>query len=326
MTALDETRKRLDLALAGSADERVAVTMLARGSALGEGVVSRVDFVGELTSEVTHDVVRYARQLLGRELLPYDPSYQPSSSQALIDDLAQAPELARVNALVLNDDVALDDASESAAETAVVAMIHRLDGTTEPVVVYRVKGHGIATRRATGVRALIPRDGVYERADSEILYYESRFDALVIGDSVMVTAPSILQRRLGSPRRAQQLAKDTFVRVTSSLDIEGAEELLAAVSSDPAMIAKMIAVHRILEAEPQYRDFLTMERILTFLDHNPDLGIATSGQGGARQLVFQPSPRTRYKIIKLIADDYLRSDLSNRQYEAGSKHRVDGAA
>ena len=35
--------------------------------------------------------------------------------------------------------------------------------------------------------------------------------------------------------------------------------------------------------------------------------------------MFESSPRTRYAIVKLMADDYLRSDLTKRSYEAGSK-------
>lgn len=44
------------------------------------------------------------------------------------------------------------------------------------------------------------------------------------------------------------------------------------------------------------------------------------------RLVFEPSPQTRYLIPKALADDFLRSELTDRHYEVGSKQRIDGRA
>jgi hypothetical protein len=39
--------------------------------------------------------------------------------------------------------------------------------------------------------------------------------------------------------------------------------------------------------------------------------------------VFEPSPQSRYLIPKALADDFLRSELTDRRYEAGSKQRIE---
>jgi hypothetical protein len=88
------------------------------------------------------------------------------------------------------------------------------------------------------------------------------------------------------------------------------------------MVAKMAQLSRTLEAEPEYAALLTTKRILKFLDDNPQIPIATTGRGDERRLVFETSPQKRYLIVKALADDYLRSELSQRTYEVGSKLRI----
>jgi predicted nucleic acid-binding protein len=49
---------------------------------------------------------------------------------------------------------------------------------------------------------------------------------------------------------------------------------------------------------------------------------AITGTGKNRSLVFSPTPATRFQIVKLLDDDYLRSVLTDRDYQAGSKVRA----
>ena len=304
------------LASALDADATVS-SFLVRGPHLAAGVLSRIDFEAELAREVDLDVRRHAARLLDREWLPYDPAYQPSPAQALLDELPLVPHLQRLHTELVRDDLPID----RQPDLPVVAMAHRLDLPT-PVVAYRVQGAGIATRRPRGLRALVPRDGVYERHSGDLLWYEPRVDVLVCGDDVLVTAPTTLQRRLQAPERAAEMAARTFTRITRQLRIEGVADLLAAVAGDPVMVAKMAALHRLLEADPGYADLVTTERLLAFVDANPDIGVAVTGTGPERRLLFEPAPQQRYRIVKLLADDYLRSELTDRRYEAGSKHRL----
>ncbi len=312
-------------ALSSSVAEVALATFLVRGGSLSEGELSRIDFEADVAAEVIGDVLGFAASLADRELLAYDPSYRLSSGQALTDDLAEAPDLARLQRDVDGGAVPLDRASSGSADAVpIAAMAHRVDAASgSAVTVWRIKGPGIATRRPSGIRILVPRSGVYERVSDELVYYQPRFDALVVDDVVFVTAPTTLQRALGSPERARTMARAVFKRATREVDIEGAMDLLDAVSSDPAMIAKMAQLSRTLEADPGYAAVLTTRNLLEFLDANPQIPIATAGEGQARHLVFEPSPQTRYLIPKALADDFLRSELTDRRYEAGSKQRIE---
>jgi hypothetical protein len=67
---------------------------------------------------------------------------------------------------------------------------------------------------------------------------------------------------------------------------------------------------------------MTMPRLTRFVREHRHLGIEVEGSGSSASLVFNPAPATRFKILNLLDDDYLRSVLTERDYEAGSKTRT----
>ena len=295
-------------------------TALVRGSSFAGGDVSRIEFTESLAAQVASDVRAWATSVAGKRFIPYDPSYQTDASQVLVERLAEVLDLAGIDAQVRGGDLADDAASDGAAP--VMAMVHAVGSGTTRLVAYRLKGPGIATQRARRGLALVPRDGIFEPYDREILFYEPRFDALTCGDFVFFTAASLIQRALNSPEKAQQLARDALKAATAKLKIHGLEELEEAVVNDPVMRAKMAQVGRLLAGDEEYASFLTTENLIAFADGNPAYELQVTEIQGERLLSFDPSPQRRYQIPKLLADDYLRSQLTERAYEAGSKHRV----
>lgn len=49
------------------------------------------------------------------------------------------------------------------------------------------------------------------------------------------------------------------------------------------------------------------------------LNIPTTDVDGEKQLVFRSEPDQRFRILKLVDDDYLRSTMTNHRYEVNSK-------
>ncbi|WP_309617868.1 Kiwa anti-phage protein KwaB-like domain-containing protein [Salinibacterium sp.] len=337
-TSLETLRVELTAAIHAIQVDAAASNFLVRGRSLSDSAPRAITFDQQTTMEVAADVLSYAEAILAKQWLAYDPSYQLASNQALVDELGEVPELGRLHSALQaapldstppasTPPVSTGPASTPPVSTKddplnshVVATVHRAwKSPTLGLTAYRLKGPGIATRRPRGIRILVPRGGIFERIDTEVVYYEPGFDALVFGDHVFVTSITTLQRSLGSTQRARAMATRTFARATSKLAIEGADELAAAVATDPAMVAKMAQLSRILDNELEYAALLTTDRILAFLDRNPHVPIATTGTGSERRLLFEASPQKRYLIVKALADDYLRSELSQRTYEVGSK-------
>jgi hypothetical protein len=314
-TLQTELAGRIDAARANPAGN----DFLVRGRDLGTGQPREITFEQRMAAEVRTDVLDFAASVLDREWLAYDPSYSLSTGQAFADDLAEVPELARIHRAIVGGRAPADVQGEN-----IVAMAHEVFADpARSLVAYRIKGPGIATRRPRGLRTLVLRGNILEPIDGEIVVYEPRFDAIVVGDAVLVTATTTLTRALGSTDRIQKLAKETFAKATTAVSIEGGDALAEAAASDPAMASKMAQLARVLDEDPDYATLLTTANLLEFLDRNPQVHIATSGEGERRRLVFEPAPRTRYAIVKLMADDYLRSDLTKRRYEVGSKAQLE---
>ncbi|MGC5225398.1 hypothetical protein ACPW96_22775 [Micromonospora sp. DT81.3] len=287
-----------------------------RGDALTDAEVSRFDLIASMAADVVDDVERAVEGLTRKQFLAYDPSYQTSTSQVLVETLSEVPEFAAVDAAVRLGDLPYDSGG-----SPVIAMAHGIGRGAGRVVAYRLKGPGIATRRSQGI-TLIPRDGVYRPIDGDILFYEPRFDAFTCAGYAYFTTVTLIQTKLHAADKARQLARDTLKDVTAKIRIDGFAELEHAVIEDPSMRAKMAYVARLLQSDPDYGRNLTTKKLIAFVEAHPDYDIPISEVGGKKALRFDGSPQHRHQIPRLLADDYLHSYLTNRNYEAGSKQRV----
>lgn len=287
-----------------------------RGDALAGAQVSGFDLVSDMAADVANDVAGAATALSQKQFLDYDPSYQTSTSQVLVENLSEIPELAAVDAEIRRADVPND-----AGGPQVVAMAHAVGTTPNRIVAYRLKGPGIATRRPRGI-TLIPRGGIYRPIHGEVLYYEPRFDVFTCAGFAYFTTVSLIQTKLHADEKARQLARDTLATVTAKVRIGRFADLEKAVMDDPTMRAKMAYVARLVQSDPEYAKNLTTKKLVKFVEDNPDYNIPVSTVGGAKVLLFDPSPQRRHQIPRLLSDDYLHSYLTERNYEAGSKQRV----
>lgn len=287
-----------------------------RGESLAEATVTGYDLESDMADQVLADVVQAAEAMTRKQFLAYDPSYQTSSSQVLVESIADIPELAAVDAEIRLGDVADDNGG-----AAVVAMTHSVSNGGERIVAYRLKGAGIATRRSKDI-PLVPRDGVYRPLTGDILYYEPRFDAITAGGFIFFNTVTLVTTKLQAPEKARRLARETLKSVTADIRIQGYEQLEAAVMDDPTMRSKMAHVARLVQDDAEYASHLTTARLVEFVTDHPQYDIATAEIDGEKTLKFDPAPQHRHKILRLLADDYLHSYLTNRDYEAGSKQGV----
>ena len=313
---MTEEPARQALATALAANPTGLDNFVVRGDSLASSELTRFDLVDGMASDVVGDIRRFAEALTGKQFLDYDPSYQTSSSQVLVENLSDIPELSAIDAAVRRGDLPND-----AGGTAVVAMAHAVGTGANRIVAYRLKGPGIATRRSGGI-TLIPRDGVYRPIEGDVLFYEPRFDVLTCGEFAYFTTVTLIQTKLQAPDKARQLARDTLTAVTAKIRIDGFAELEQAVMEDPSMRAKMAYIARLLLSDPDYAKDLTTKKLIAFVESFPDYDIPISAVDGKRALRFDASPQHRHQIPRLLADDFLHSYLTDRNYEAGSKQRV----
>ena len=173
------------------------------------------------------------------------------------------------------------------------------------------------------VYSLVRRDGQYDRLEpADVLLMRSEFDVVVIAGHAFFFLKATFERAFGFLDELKKASAATFDSVTSRLRITGMAELRAACTSQPQMMAKMASIRRNMDEDPAYAAAMTMPRLLAYVEANPAVNIEIAGTGKDRSLVFNPTPARRFQIVKLLDDDYLRSVLTNRDYEAGSKTRA----
>jgi hypothetical protein len=173
------------------------------------------------------------------------------------------------------------------------------------------------------VYSLVRRDGQYDRLEpADLLLMRAEFDVIVILGHAFFFLKPTFERAFGFFEELRQASATTFDRVSARLRISGIDELRAACTSQPQMMAKMASIKRSLDEDPDYAAAMTMPNLLAYVEENPAVNIEIAGTGRGRSLVFNPSLATRFQILKLLDDDYLRSVLTHRTYEAASKVRA----
>jgi len=230
-----------------------------------------------------------------------------------------------LNAIQTAVDTADLDAFDSRADYAknvsmVAARFSTRDGDT--ATFYRVADTLLQFTK-NKVFSLVRRDGQYDRlAPADVLLMRSEFDVVVIAGHAFFFLKPTFERAFGFLEQLKKASAATFKSVTSGLRITGMAELRAACTNQPQMMAKMASIRRSMDEDPAYAEAMTMPKLLDYIEAHPEVNIEIAGTGRHRSLIFNPTPATRFQIVKLLDDDYLRSVLTDRDYEAGSKTRA----
>ncbi|MFL6068639.1 MAG: Kiwa anti-phage protein KwaB-like domain-containing protein [Gaiellaceae bacterium] len=314
-------RERLDdLASAFVADGAVAGVLEAATvarppapDALPEGRVLALAEDAELyfRSLLTEAVVAL---LEGGRLRKFDPLYKPDADEvewARIDDIPAAA-LAVDRYANLSPLAPFDPADESYKRrmrywVAVVTAADR-----RQAFFFRSFSASAELRRKRGA-ALVSRNGTFTRVDEHIFLFDRNVDCFVFGEYVFVLRHADFRRIFEQldvvRRRAARAARDVLAKVP----IANAEDFIKACSSQAAMAEKLLAVR-----ERDYFDRLSYAMLAPVIEEF-NLNIPTRDEDGTAHLVFESTPEQRWRILKLIDDDYLRSAMTSHRYEVNSK-------
>jgi Domain of unknown function (DUF4868) len=251
--------------------------------------------------------------------LNYGPVVLCPGGHCLVLANADSSRLAAVTAAVVAHPTTRFDPRAPAASKlfALAAELRLPNGRT--IIGFREQRPARALARSKSV-ALLYRDGRFDQLNPlEVLQLDLAFDVLTAEGFAYFEKKRTFERLFDHLAPLVAAARATFQAVTANLRIKGLAEMEAACTSDVNMMTKMASISRSMTADPAYATALTMRNLLDFVDHHSQYGIKTIGRGANRQLVFEPPPTERYKILHLLDDDYLHSQLTQRSYESGSK-------
>lgn len=276
-----------------------------------------------LTSEAQADVAAIARGVRGRlqeaTLIQYGPAVLVPPQHWMHVSQSEAAVLSQVEQIVGQTDLEgfSGKGTSVGAVRLIAARITCADGTV--MTFYRVADTMLQLKKSKAL-ALFASDGVYSKLEAaDLLLLQPDFDVVVIGGFAFFAKKPTFERAFGFIEELKKESLATFKAVTSTLNIKGIDELEAACTSQPQMMAKMSSIKRSMDDDSSYATAMTMEKLLKYIDEHPQVDIEVVEENGDKLLVFDPSPRRRFQIVKLLDDDFLHSVLTARDYEAGSK-------
>jgi hypothetical protein len=248
------------------------------------------------------------------------------TSRALPDShlmWVRTDNVAMLNTLDLDDDArsaapafAMDDATKANLKMTITTSATEADDFR--ATVFRITRNTARLARSKRL-ATVFRNGTFDRIDDEVLLFNHEIDAVATEGFVFFSKKRPFERSFEFLEDLRAHAGETFEHATRQLRILGISELRSAATSDINMMAKMASIRRKLEENPAYAAAMTMPNLLRFIDSHPGVEVCLEGEGEDRRFVFQSSPATRYKILKLLDDDFLTSDLTRLDYEVDSK-------
>jgi hypothetical protein len=253
------------------------------------------------------------------EVINYGPATSCIGNQVMWKPLTDVPLLGSIvtdSADLAN--VVLFDPKKAKLTNARLTAIRVEAETGSPIVfIQAVAGSQVVTQ-STKFGVLVKK-GVIDVPKGDLLLLNRGVTAIVASGVNFFANRKSFQTLFRLLQELQERAEATFRAVTSALRIDGFDAMLSAVTTQSQMLGKMASIQSKLDKYPQYKDALTMPKLVAFVQGHPECGVDVAGQEDGTKLVFRPDPQHRFKILKLLDDDYLRSELTSLEYEANSK-------
>ena len=300
------------------------LTMLMVTEALTDPVAYEVPLSGELASELLAQCAESAGTAADAELRPADPGLSPSAQQWLYSPVLPDSALAAVEALVTRPSHPQYDRSvEFGRKSLLVLRVRDADGRDLGRLYQAFSPEKALQRRK--VWALWSGEQ-FVRLTEEPLVIDRGLRLIVLdgpdGRTVVMQSPATYQGMFGALPELRKSAEKTYRASIGKLDIVDGDKLEAACRSDLNMMRKLVSIQAKLD-RPGYADAVTMPALVTFLKKHPTIDVPVQDADGPHpKLVFSPDAQHRWAILKLLDDDFLRSELTDITYEANSKTQL----
>jgi hypothetical protein len=306
-------------ALAAAADlgEGETQILLFASAGPGEFGVRRVNPSQAVANKFRAIASAWTTDLTSRTRVPYSAGRTPSAYEIAVLPIQGNGSVEGVIASMA-EPVAIELYSDSAfaRQLRFYVIAARLPNPGW-VYFFKAKGETLRLKRTKKV-ALVPSGAVYDELDADPLMFDETFDAVVAdGYALIVNQPSF-ERALAFVEQASAAAAATLNQLLSTVSVKNAADFLIAAGSDLNMVSKLRSIAEKMAANPAYASAMTTDKLIEFAEAR-GIAVDTEEVNGVRQFVFFPDPQHRWRILKLLDDDYLHSSLTDLDYEVNSK-------
>lgn len=293
--------------------------LLVNGHRSDSPTVYDVPISAELAGQLLSQVAETATGALDAEFRPVEPGFTPGPAQWVHARMEDGP-LIDLEALVLAPTHQQYDRSTEFGRRSLLVLRVRSRGGADLGRLYQGFSPEKALAHSNRILAFW-KDDQFTSLDAEPLVIDRALRLFALHDVAVMKTNSAYESLFGALPELKVQAAATFAATFGTLDIVGADELQAACESDINMMRKLSSIAHKMK-QPGYPAALDMPSVLNFLARNPHIDVPVDTSGDTPALVFSSQPQHRWALLKLLDDDFLRSDLTNINYETNSKTEV----
>jgi len=192
----------------------------------------------------------------------------------------------------------------------------RFSGSNSHIWLFGRVGRTIVMKKSR-LQGLLVNDGTKLKAvETDLVQLNRRIDFVAKGPTGLILHLQNFHYIFNFYEKLRRVAKKNAEILSKKLPVKNLEEFIEACQQQPAMALKL---HQIVTHENWAS--IPIERLFQLIDEE-NLPIEVVAKNGGRQLVFQSDPKHRWLILRLLADDILKSPVSTRVFEATSKKSI----
>jgi hypothetical protein len=313
MTAREALDKLKEF-LAGSPDLEVATVAAPQGQ---DGqpearVLSLADDAENFFRSVIASAV--VDQIPNSSLKALDPVYKPEKD---VIEWAQANEVQAIQLAVTRYANLSPLTSFQPSDKAYIRRLRfwvgvLTDGEGRKAYFFRAFSSASELQRKRGA-AMVLRDGSFTKVEEQIFLFDDNIDCFVFEGFLFVLRKNDYRRIFDQLDAVRQRARLAAAALHEKVPIANFDEFEKACTTQAALADKLIAVQ-----ERDYFNRLSYMMLKPVIDEF-ELKIPVETNNGAPQLVFQTGPEHRWRILRLVDDDFLKSSMTENRYEVNSK-------
>jgi hypothetical protein len=165
---------------------------------------------------------------------------------------------------------------------------------------------------------LLPSDHRLVIFDGKLIQITGKFDILRCNNENYIKKYEILEKHYQFNDVIKERAKSYFEEIAKIKIIEDEEKLFLYLESNPSRARKFI---KVMSSSIVIKKKIPNERLISFVSNNPKL----------KDNIKTNEDKTKFKLktnnhcnffIKLLDDDFLKSELTQEEYEALAKNNV----
>ena len=275
----------------------------------------------ELAGQLLEQVAESAGAAVQAELRPMQAGFTPGAHQWVHGPVPDGP-LARLESSLARLTHRQYDRDADLGPRSLLALRVTANDGAELARIYQ--GFSPEKALARGKRILAFWNGEqFASLDAQPLVIDRTLRLFVLDGAMIMKSNNAYESLFGPIPDLREQAASTYTATFARLPINGGDELRAACESDINMMRKLLSIAARMQ-QPGYPDAIDMPSVMAFLERNPHIDVPVDTSGEAPALVFQAQAQRRWALLKLLDDDFLRSDLTNINYEANSKTEVPG--